>query len=277
MARERNKTPQSLKKQLVADAGGKCANPGCPAYRTHIHHIQRWSVYETHDGEHMVAVCPTCHDAIHNGPLLIDDATVRRWKGIERAQAERDHVYVEPAEAPKLLLGTIAFMGTDAGVTVFELGASSKLSFRLTNGDIMLLNLSVSTLARREVLQVIDGHVRHQADESIRYERVPGHIRLTTALTSEYIPTWAVKQMRRHEPDFASDDRLTLLDLEVLEPGVVRVQGVWSKNYRAIIVITPMTLSFLRPDLERPISLAGAGVDSVLHYVGPLTTALFEF
>ena len=66
----------------------------------------------------MVAVCPTCHDAIHYGSIEIDDATVRRWKGIERTPTERDHLYVEPAEAPKLLLGTLAFMGTDSGVMV---------------------------------------------------------------------------------------------------------------------------------------------------------------
>jgi hypothetical protein len=178
-----------------------------------------------------VAVCPTCHDAIHHGPLKIDDATVRRWKDIERRETERDHVYVEPAEAPKLLLGTIAVMGTDAGVTVFELGGSSK----------------------------------------------PGHVRLTGPPTSNFMPTWALKQMRQHEPEFAPDNVLTLLDLEVLEPGLVRVQGVWSKDYRTLVVITPTTLSFVKADLVRPLSLMGDGAASVLYYVGPLTTALFGF
>jgi len=276
MARERTKAPQALKKELVREAGGKCANPGCPAYRTHIHHIQRWSVYEAHDGEHMIALCPTCHDAVHDGPLVIDDETVRRWKGIARIETNRDHVYVEPDAAPKLLLGTIAFTG-DGGVTVFELGASSKLSFRLADADIMLLNLSVSSMAGKEVVRVVDGHVRHEADEPVRYERVTGHVRLTAPLTSEFMPTWAVKQLRRQEPQFASDGRLTLLDLEVLEPGLVRVQGVWRKDYRHLIAITPSRLSFLEPGRPLPISMVGEGAASVLHFTGPLTSAAFSF
>jgi HNH endonuclease len=277
VAAERTKVPPALKKQLVRQAGGKCANPGCSAYRTHIHHIQRWSGYETHDGEHMIAVCPTCHDAIHDGPLVIDDETVRRWKSIERTETKRDHVYVEPASEPKLLLGTLAFMGENEGLTVFKLAASSELSFRLADGDIMLLNLSVSSMAGREIVRVVEGHVRHAAEEPVRYERVQGHVRLTAPLTSEFMPSWAVKQLRRQEPRYASDGRLTLLDLEVLEPGLVRVQGLWRKDYRNLIAVTPSQLSFLQPGRLLPISLVGEGVDSVLHYVGPFTSAAIGF
>jgi hypothetical protein len=64
----------------------------------------------------MIALCPARHDAVHHVPLVIDDGTVYRWKGIKReAEARRDHVYVEPGGAPKLLLGTLAVTG-DQGV-----------------------------------------------------------------------------------------------------------------------------------------------------------------
>ena len=33
------------KAALRAQAGGKCANPGCPVPRTHLHHIREWAVY----------------------------------------------------------------------------------------------------------------------------------------------------------------------------------------------------------------------------------------
>jgi hypothetical protein len=69
------------------------------------------AVYETHDAKHMVAICPTCHDAVHNGPLIIDDQKVYGWKHIKRSKTQRDHVYVEPGDSPKLLLGTIAVTG----------------------------------------------------------------------------------------------------------------------------------------------------------------------
>ena len=54
----RQKIPKTQKKQLIEEAGGKCANPGCSHWRTHIHHIKHWQVYKAHDTNHMIAVCP---------------------------------------------------------------------------------------------------------------------------------------------------------------------------------------------------------------------------
>ncbi len=85
------------------------------------------------------------------------------------------------------------------------------------------------------MLRVEEGHVRRQTDESLRYERVPGHIRLTAPTTSDFIPSWALKQMRRREPGFASDGHLVLLNFEALAPGLVRVQGVWRRDYHNVI------------------------------------------
>lgn len=223
----------------------------------------------------MVAVCPSCHDAIHNGPLKINDDTVRRWKAIEREQVRHDHVYVEPGGSPKLLLGTIAVTG-DRGVTAFELGPSTKLEFRLEDGDIMLVNLAVANTAGEEILRVIDGHVRHTAASPATYERVPGRVSLTAPATDEFMHDWAMSKLRDQEPDFAADRRITLLDLEVLKPGFVRVRGIWNDK-RQVIAITNHSLSFIDPDRPRPIALVGHGERSVLHYTGPITTALFGF
>ena len=55
-----------VKKRLIQEAGNKCANPGCPVRRTHTHHIRKWAVYQTNDEQEMIAVCPSCHDAIHS-------------------------------------------------------------------------------------------------------------------------------------------------------------------------------------------------------------------
>lgn len=223
----------------------------------------------------MVAVCPSCHDAIHNGPLEIDDDTVRRWKGIEREEARHDHVYVEPGGSPKFLLGTIAVTG-DKGITVFDLGPSTKLKFQLQDEDIMLINLAVSNAAGEEILRVVDGHVRHAAAPPVIYERVPGRVRLTAPADDELMPDWAMSKLREQEPDFAADGRITLLDLEVLKPGLVRVQGIWN-DQRQVVAITNSALSFIDPTRERPISLMGHGEKSVLRYTGSITTALFGF
>jgi hypothetical protein len=71
---------------------------------------------------------------------------------------------------------------------------------------------------------------------------------------------------------------MTGLRVSVLKPGLVRVQGVWAQPERAVIV-TEERLSFLRPDLKQPISLVGAGEDTVLHYTasGVIDVPMFGF
>jgi hypothetical protein len=57
-----------------------------------------WYIYGTHDPNHMIAVCPTCHDEIHHGRLPISDETLYKWKSIERSASSMDTAYltVEP-------------------------------------------------------------------------------------------------------------------------------------------------------------------------------------
>jgi SEC-C motif/HNH endonuclease len=274
VARHRPAVPVETRRSLVEEAGNKCANPGCVSFRTHLHHIEEWAVYESHDAEHMIAVCPTCHDAIHNGPLAVDDDTLYRWTEIERTATTRDHLYVEPGEASKLLLGTIAVTGRQ-GVTVFDLGNPTKLSFRLADEDVMLLDLAVATTRGDEVLRVVDGHVRRQATARVGYESVPGHIRVTAPISDEFVPVWAIQQLRLFEPEFGAQGSLPLLDLEVLEPGLVRVQGVWHAAEHVVIAITPQQLAFLQPGLQRPLSFIGDGPESLILFDGPITAALF--
>jgi hypothetical protein len=279
MAKKRPDIPHPVKQRLIDGAGGKCANPGCASVRTHIHHIKEWAVYETHDTNHMIAICPTCHDAVHHGPLEIDDETVYRWKHVARSRVQRDHVYVEPSESSKLLLGSIYFTGK-GGVTVFDLGESSRLSFRVIDGDVMLLNLAVCTTAGVELLRIVDGHVIHEAEPPVDYQRVPGRVKVTAPVTADFVPTWITPILREprtaagaFDPEFGADGRYTVLDIEVLEPGLVRVQGLWSAPGCAV-AITREALAFLDISRDWPFAMAGGGT---ILFTGPLTTSLFGF
>lgn len=275
MARPREPIPQKTKEALIREAGMKCANPGCVNYRTHMHHIRQWAVYETNDQEHMIAICPACHDAVHHGTLKIDDETLYRWKGIPRTATKQDLLYVEPGHSPKLLLGSVAATG-DTGLTVFQLSPTNRLSFRLANGDIFLVNLSISTVPGQEVIRIVDNHVRHAAEEPVRYHRRPGQIRVSAPDTPDFLPAWALACLRAVEPDYALSGELILVDIEVLEPGLVRVQGIWAESTRAV-VITKELIAFMRPGMQQPISLCGQGASTVLDYHGPITSALFHF
>ena len=173
------------------------------------------------------------------------------------------------------MLGTIAVTG-DEGVTVFDLGASNELQFRLEDEDIMLVNLAISNTAGEEILRVVDGHVKRSAPPPVDYERVPGRVKVTAPARREFMPDWAISRLRSQEPDFAIDGWLTLLDLEVLKPGLVRVKGIWNDD-RQVVAITDSSLFFIEPTRSGPFALAGHGEKSVLHYTGPISTALFDF
>jgi hypothetical protein len=276
MAQHRPNVPASTKRALVEQAGGKCANPGCPSRRTHLHHIQDWAVYQAHDQEHLIAICPTCHDAVHHGRLRIEDDTLYRWKQIERPAApSRDQVYVEPGPTAKLLLGSICATG-DAGLIVFNLSSRNRLGFALEDGDIFLLDLSLTDQSGAEVLRVTSNDLRHEEADLLQYDRYPGRHRVTAPRSGRFLPYWVLPRIREVEDDYAGDGRLTLIDLEVLKPGLVRIQGLWAEQDRAVI-ITHRYLHFVTPSLVRPISLLGHGEDTILHYTGPIDTALFGF
>lgn len=278
MGTARPAVPRATKRALVREAGGKCANPGCPNRLTEFHHVREWAVYRTHDAGHMIAVCPACHDGVDRGTLLIDDETLYAWKRIARTSvAARGHIYVEPGEEAKLLLGSIAVRGEDAGLVAFELSDTNRLSFALRDGDVVLLNLAVTDRRGREIVKVVDGHVEVLDEDAATFEQRPGRVKVTVPAHGRYLAHRAVEMMRVQEPEFANDGRLTLLDLEVVEPGLVRVQGVWSRGVDAV-VITTERLAFvsIAPERSEPISLTGEGAESVLHHTGPITTALFN-
>jgi hypothetical protein len=276
VAEHRPEVSKQLKTQLRREAGEKCANPGCSATRTHLHHIREWAVYRTHDGAHMIAVCPTCHDAIHHGQLPISDETLYAWKRIPRdGNVVRDHLYVEPAPTPRVLIGSVAVTGPEGGIA-FRLSASQELSFRTSGADLVLLRLRLVDLAGDEVLLVEDNYVAHEPRPEIDYAAVPGRIQVTSPVNSTFVPEWALSQIRIREPAFGQDGRIVLAGLHVLEPGLVRVQGVWMDGDSGVI-ITEHGASFLERGAQRPLTIAGAGQSSLLDWRGPITVAIFDF
>lgn len=276
MVKRRTKIPPDIILSLVKEAGMKCANPGCYNYRTHIHHIQEWHVYQTHNKDHMIAVCPSCHDAIHHSKLRIKDETVYRWKGIKRAKVNQSYIYVEPGNHPKILLGSIAIT-SHSDFSVFELSSTNQLNFCLIDKEILHINLKVTTISGLEVIRVIANHVTYADNILVHYEQRPGRFCLTGPPSEEFIPRWALNRFRhKQDVNYATNGNLTLLELEVLEPGLVKVQGVWAEDHFAVI-ITENLMAFDTPQLPCPIALCGAGADSVLFWAGLINSSLFGF
>ena len=267
--------PKQLRRQLIKEAGNKCANPGCSNWRIHIHHVKEWAVFKTHISDDMIAVCPSCHDAIHNGILKPSDEDLYRWKGIERLESSRrSHIYVEPAKELAILIGSIAIIPSHA-VGVFGLSDLNNLKFKLLDQEIVQLSAHLIALDGSEIVRVLENYIRVANDRHIHCDCRPGRFTVTVPLWSRYIPPWAVACIRQREPSHISNSRIIAIEIEVLRPGVVRVQGFWP-NANYCIVVTQGSLIVCRPDMNIH-QIKGYGEETRMHISRNITSSLFVF
>ncbi|MFN7055090.1 HNH endonuclease signature motif containing protein [Hyphomonas sp.] len=277
MAKAHRKIPKSIKRELINRAGNKCSNPGCSNWRVHIHHIQHWAVYGAHHAEHMIAVCPSCHDDIHHGILKLTDEDLYEWRGIRRSDARNiAQLFVEPSTEIKLLAGTICLKSQNSGLTVFEFSNRNLLSFLILDGDILRVNARVADRSGRELVRVMDNVARTSFPKLVDFEQRAGRVRVSISDTSDFVPDWVVSKIRHYEPAYCKDGMMVMFDLEVVRPGVVRVRGCWPAPDRAV-VISDEALYFCEYRQPRPIALCGDGEESVICFTGPLNSVLFGF
>ncbi len=265
MAEHRQRIGTRMKRKLRAEAGEKCANPGCPNYRTHIHHIREWAVYQSNDERHMIAVCPACHDAIHNGELHVDDTTLYQWKKIDRRGLPiRGHLYIEPSTMHKVLLGGLA-VNTTKEATIFHFSPDNYLKYKIQAADVPLLDLCVTTEHGVKLLHVENNHILHAPIPEVQCLRRPGQICVTVAGKAMYLPEWAIRLMQIEEPSYAAQGEVTAAAVTTISPGVAKIEAAWAQSDRAI-VITKRGVSFLSPRFQRPLSIIGKNENCGLYY-----------
>lgn len=267
--------PKQLRRQLIKEAGDKCANPGCSNWRTHIHHVKRWAIFKTHVSDDMIAVCPSCHDAIHNGLLRPSDDDLYQWKGIERSEfSRRSHIYAEPAKKLAILIGSITIVPSHA-VAVFGLSDLNNLSFRVLNQEIVQLTAHLIALDDSEIVHVFENYVRVANNRHIHCDYRPGRFTVTVPLWSRYIPNWVVECVRLREPHHITNGRMTAIEIEVVRPGVVRVQGFWP-NTNHCVVVTRESLIVYRPTMQCN-QIKGYGEETRIHISDAIKSSLFIF
>lgn len=57
----REKIPANLKRQILTEAGHRCAIPTCRFPTTELAHIIPYSKVKKHDAYNLIALCPNCH------------------------------------------------------------------------------------------------------------------------------------------------------------------------------------------------------------------------
>ncbi|MBV7569649.1 HNH endonuclease [Pseudomonas sp. PDM27] len=283
MASEARSIPRKTRERLLYEAGGICANPGCGNSRVEIHHIQQWAIYKSHDSSHMIAVCPTCHDACHSGNLKISDDVLYLWKGlpIERDYAE-GNIFVPSAHVTKLSMGTITLQKDNKGdIFVFNISNQNQLQFSEKNGYLRV-SAKLTDEAGHTILEVTDNNIKVHLDKDANLEQRPGIFKVTVPTRKLYLPAHALYQMRQVKPDYGQDDSIIALELEVMKAGQVRVQGFWPKGNGALVVTKEAihvchASDFRRPLPHHPVPIVGDGDGSILVFSGPVNGTMFNF
>lgn len=53
--------PRQIEREVLIEAGHRCAIPTCRQTPVEIAHIIPWSIVKTHSFDNLIALCPTCH------------------------------------------------------------------------------------------------------------------------------------------------------------------------------------------------------------------------
>jgi hypothetical protein len=273
MALYRPKVPAPIKRALVDECGGKCANPGCPVTILEFHHIKQWAVYQTHDEKIMIALCPTCHASVERGSLTIDDDDLYRWKGIKRSPSTyTGMLYVEPGPMPRVVLGDIQFTGPQgAAILEFE---NTKLTLTVREQELVILDLEIIDSRGKPLVGVTNNYVRQRKPLAIVTQRT-GRFRVQAPNVTDIFPGWAIECLSGVPHAGIDLAGFPALDMHVLEPGAVRIKGVFLGNNGGI-VIDDYRIWLLSRAKKIAIAMVVQGKGrATFHVLGPIDQSVF--
>lgn len=267
--------PKATKAALLKESGGKCANPGCDTIRLEIHHIKEWAAYKTHDEKHMIAICPTCHDAVHNGTLEISDDTLYEWKKIDRdSETHHTHLYIEPGKTSAVFFGGIKFQQKKEQKTILmKFENDNKLEFSVDDGWLEV-STTLKDRAGKIILQVTKNKLTINRDPDIKIDQRQGRFQITVPINKYYLPAAALYLMQKSYPEYGSNGTIIALDLEVVQPGHVRILGFWPDGNNAI-VSTSGAINFCRPGMLQPQCIFAGGGSFIID--GMIDQSVFNF
>lgn len=75
---DRPDIPTHLRRQVLVEAGHRCAIPTCRQTPVELAHIIPWAKCQKHEFENLIALCPTCHTRFDRGD--IDKRSIEMYK-----------------------------------------------------------------------------------------------------------------------------------------------------------------------------------------------------
>ncbi|MFM9963000.1 MAG: HNH endonuclease [Planctomycetaceae bacterium] len=67
--KKRPPLPADLERQVLVEAGHRCAIPTCRQTPVEVAHIERWSRCQEHRFHNLISLCPTCHTRYDSGEI----------------------------------------------------------------------------------------------------------------------------------------------------------------------------------------------------------------
>lgn len=61
--------PKQFEREVLVEAGHRCAIPTCQSVPIEIAHIIPWAIIKTHTFDNLIALCPTCHTRFDRGDI----------------------------------------------------------------------------------------------------------------------------------------------------------------------------------------------------------------
>lgn len=273
MARNRPTVPTVIREQLAEESGRKCANPGCANVLFDLHHIQEWHIYETHDAEHMVAICPTCHGHVHRGKLRISDEMLYEWKRIVRPSATSwGHVLIEPGETTDVTIGSNVIRVYDSSAA-FILSDDNYLYFTVKDGDLLNVSAKMTSHRGEEIIRIVDNGVKYAKLPTTELQSYPGRFLVTIPYPDAYqvLPRWAfwpaelIYSDQGDPNDPRNNPRYRVLDVRVTRPGCVSIQGCWASD-EVCIVAHERFLAIETPN-QHPLTIIRRSVSNGLSLI----------
>ncbi|UJW81275.1 hypothetical protein [Hydrogenophaga sp. SL48] len=209
----------------------------------------------------MIALCAACHDQVHRGRLAISDETLYRWKRLDHPRDRHwAAINAEPKVQPiPLRLGPFSINSDVEAAGLIQLGGANWLTLRVLEGGIVLVDSKLLNAAGEEILRVTRSQVVMRKNPAVKFESAPGRVLITVPVESDFIPPWVMINFARVQDSFVRHDgRVAALDIEVMEPGIVRVEGYWLSRYHAA-AITPKAISIASYSTHGPITLQQIG------------------
>lgn len=76
----RDAIPASIRREVLVEAGHRCAIPTCRQTPVELAHIEPWAQVREHTFDNLIALCPTCH-ARYDAPRSdIDRKSMRQYE-----------------------------------------------------------------------------------------------------------------------------------------------------------------------------------------------------